>query len=222
MSDEVPGVPDVPQSDVPQPATPQPAVSPSTAPSAPTASRPAGSAEPVVPDAPQGPDDERALAARAALARAQRNAAERGFRPGSRPARRRDRSTQSFATTSRTRDGRDPQLIDSTMKRLLLERGWNVDVAAGAVMSRWADLVGSGVAEHARPVTFEDGVLTVRAESTAWATQLQLLTSSLLASIADGVGEGVVNDLKVVGPSAPSWVRGPRRVAGRGPRDTYG
>ena len=65
-------------------------------------------------------------------------------------------------------------------------------------------------------------MLTVRAESTAWATQLQLLTASLLASIADGVGEGVVNELRVVGPSAPSWVRGPRRVAGRGPRDTYG
>ena len=166
-------------------------------------------------------EDERAVAARLALARAQRNAAERGFRPGSRPAPRRSRSTQSF-TPSSNRDGRDPQLIDSTMKRLLLERGWNVDVAAGAVMSRWADLVGAGVAEHARPLTFEDGVLIVRAESTAWATQLQLLTASLLASIADGVGEGVVNELRVVGPSAPSWVRGPRRVAGRGPRDTYG
>jgi predicted nucleic acid-binding Zn ribbon protein len=26
----------------------------------------------------------------------------------------------------------------------------------------------------------------------------------------------------VHGPTAPTWGRGPRRVAGRGPRDTYG
>ena len=45
-------------------------------------------------------EDERAVAARLALARAQRNAAERGFRPGSRPAPRRSRSTQSFTPSS--------------------------------------------------------------------------------------------------------------------------
>lgn len=108
------------------------------------------------------------------------------------------------------------------MERLLLDRGWNVDVAAGTVMSRWRELVGDEVARHAQPVGFVDGVLTVRAESTAWATQLTLLASSLITSIESGVGSGVVTELKVVGPAAPSWVRGPRRVSGRGPRDTYG
>ena len=38
-----------------------------------------------------------------------------------------------------------------------------------------------------------------------------------------GVGAAVVTELKVVGPSAPSWSRGRHRVQdGRGPRDTYG
>ena len=166
-------------------------------------------------------EDERAVAARLALARAQRNAAERGFRPGSRPAPRRSRSTQSF-TPSSNRDGRDPQLIDSTMKRLLLERGWNVDVAAGAVMSRWADLVGAGVAEHARPLTFEDGVLTVRAESTAWATQLRSIRGELLGRIRAAVPEVELTDIKFLNPGAPSWRHGNRSVPGRGPRDTYG
>jgi predicted nucleic acid-binding Zn ribbon protein len=31
-----------------------------------------------------------------------------------------------------------------------------------------------------------------------------------------------VTDLTVLGPTAPSWVKGPRHVKGRGPRDTYG
>ena len=79
------------------------------------------------------------------------------------------------------------------------------------------------MAEHCEPVSFEAGVLSVRADSTAWATQIRLLSSSLLGSIAEAVGPDVVHELRVHGPSAPSWSRGPRRTSdGRGPRDTYG
>ena len=40
---------------------------------------------------------------------------------------------------------------------------------------------------------------------------------------AGALGPDAVAELKVVGPSAPSWSRGPRRASdGRGPRDTYG
>lgn len=90
-------------------------------------------------------------------------------------------------------------------------------------MGRWAEIVGPDVAQHAAPVSFAEGVLTVRAESTAWATQLRWLTSTLIARMNEEVGAGVITDLKVVGPAAPSWKRGPRAVRdGRGPRDTYG
>ena len=67
-----------------------------------------------------------------------------------------------------------------------------------------------------------DGELTVEAESTAWATQLRLLAAKLLIRIAGEVGNGVVKRLHIHGPAQPSWQRGPRRVRGRGPRDTYG
>ncbi len=90
------------------------------------------------------------------------------------------------------------------------------------MFSRWAALVGDEVAEHAKPVTLQDGELTVQASSTAWATQLRLLQRQLLTKIAAGVGKDVVRRLKVQGPAAPSWRYGPRHVPGRGPRDTYG
>ena len=60
------------------------------------------------------------------------------------------------------------------------------------------------------------------AESTAWATQLRMVQAQLLAKIAAAVGDGVVTSLKITGPTAPSWRKGPRHIAGRGPRDTYG
>jgi predicted nucleic acid-binding Zn ribbon protein len=108
------------------------------------------------------------------------------------------------------------------MERLLVDRGWNVDVAVGAVMGRWPAIVGTDVSAHCTPVTFGDGVLTVRADSTAWATQLRLMSSSILGRLEAEVGKDTVTELRVQGPSAPSWTRGLRKSTGPGPRDTYG
>lgn len=100
--------------------------------------------------------------------------------------------------------------------------GWADPLAVHAVTGRWSEIVGATVAEHAEIVAFSDGVLAVRCDSTAWATQLRLLVPTLLSRLAAEVGPGVVTAVDVSGPIAPSWVRGPRRVKGRGPRDTYG
>jgi predicted nucleic acid-binding Zn ribbon protein len=119
-------------------------------------------------------------------------------------------------------DERDPQPLGRIASRLAADRGWAERLATGHLFGRWARIVGEDVAEHATPVALDDGVLTVRAASTAWATQLRLLQRQLIAKIAAGVGDGVVTKLKVQGPAAPSWRYGPRHVSGRGPRDTYG
>jgi predicted nucleic acid-binding Zn ribbon protein len=105
---------------------------------------------------------------------------------------------------------------------LVADRGWVDKVSSGVVFAKWAQLVGSELAEHAQPVSLRDGELTVQASSTAWATQLRLLQRQLVARITAGVGPGVVTRLRVQAPAAPSWHRGPRHVRGRGPRDTYG
>jgi len=119
-------------------------------------------------------------------------------------------------------DDRDPQQLGRLAARLVADRGWAARVSGGLVFGRWAQLVGAEIAEHAQPVALREGELTVQASSTAWATQLRLLQRQLIARIAVGVGPGVVTRLRVHGPATPSWRHGPRRVPGRGPRDTYG
>lgn len=164
-------------------------------------------------------------AARSALARARAEARARGLRPGNKPLRRRARDLpdRGAGRIARGDTGRDPQLLGDEVSGLIAERGWQVDVSAGSVMGRWTQIVGADIAAHCSPVSFELGRLVVRAESTAWATQLRLLHSTLLARIEAEAGHGVVTDLHIVGPSAPSWSRGPRKVSdGRGQRDTYG
>ncbi|MDG4834721.1 DciA family protein [Solwaraspora sp. WMMD1047] len=119
-------------------------------------------------------------------------------------------------------DPRDPQLLGAVLARLVKARGWQTPAAEATVFGAWERVVGPEVAKHSRPVKLDAGELTVEAESTAWATQLRLLAGSLLQRIAAEVGHNVVRKLHIHGPSAPSWSRGPRRVRGRGPRDTYG
>lgn len=162
-------------------------------------------------------------AARTALARARAVAASRGLRPGMKPRRRRTRRGIEAGGGAPFASGRDPERLGDQIEKMIADRGWQADVAAGSVMSRWPDIVGEQVAGHSEPVAYEDGVLTVRADSTAWATQLRLLTSTILGRLAEDVGPETVVELRVVGPSAPSWRKGPRRAPGmRGPRDTYG
>lgn len=161
----------------------------------------------------------------AALEAAREKAKARGMSPGAR----KSRVGGSAGQSPRRRrwsgagaDARDPQPLGRLASRIALEHGWSSKLSTGQVFGQWGKLVGEDVAEHAQPVALKDGELTVRASSTAWATQLRLLQGQLLAKIAAGVGHGVVKRMRIQGPTAPSWRKGLRHVPGRGPRDTYG
>lgn len=119
-------------------------------------------------------------------------------------------------------DRRDPQLLGSATMDLARNRGWSGRMAEGSVFGQWPTVVGEQIAEHASPTSLRDGILTVTAESTAWATQLRMVQSQILAKIAASVGDGVVTSLKILGPSGPTWQKGPRNFGARGPRDTFG
>lgn len=170
------------------------------------------------------------LAAALAVARARRLARDKGLRPGSPGTARRsaeagagrDGSGRLRRGVAADRDRRDPRLVGDAVDRLLAERGWGGDVQVGAVVGRWEQIVGPQVAEHVEPVEFTGSRLTVRADSTAWATQMRLLTSSVLTRIEAEVGEGLVTEIVVQGPAGPTWRKGPLTVRGPGPRDTYG
>lgn len=134
-------------------------------------------------------------------------------------------STPRASTTHRKRGpaiSGDPQLIGAGVERLLADQGWHDRVAVARLMQEWPDIVGPDVAAHVEPVGFHEGELTLQADSTAWATQVRLLIPTLRRAIDQQVGDGTVRRVEVLAPKAPSWIAGPRRVKGRGPRDTYG
>lgn len=173
--------------------------------------------EPPEPVSPKGSD-----LARDALRAAREAASKRGKTPMRGRWRRAGGSSGRRRWSGAGPDERDPQTLGRLTSRLATERGWSGRLADATVFSRWSELVGAEVAEHAQPVGLRDGELTVQASSTAWATQLRTLQTQLLKRIAAGLGPDVVKRMRVIGPSTPSWRLGPRHVRGRGPRDTYG
>jgi predicted nucleic acid-binding Zn ribbon protein len=119
-------------------------------------------------------------------------------------------------------DAREPMRFGQAISRLVAEKGWEDTTLRADVLANWDKVVGPEIADHCRPVSLEDGELVLVAESTAWATQLRLLTKTLLARVHDHAGPGVASKVTVRGPAAPDWRKGKLRVQGRGPRDTYG
>lgn len=117
---------------------------------------------------------------------------------------------------------RDPVAAGAVLDHLVEQGGWRPRLAVHGVTGRWDEIVGDALAAHSWVESFSEGVLVVRCDSTAWATQLRLLLPQLRRRLDDETGSGTVASVEVKGPDAPSWVRGPRRVKGRGPRDTYG
>ncbi|NLU84477.1 DUF721 family protein [Rhodococcus sp. HNM0569] len=170
---------------------------------------------------PRGVDiARRALEEARAAAKAKGQAVGQGRRSGGVRALRRGRRRSGWSGPGP--DDRDPQTLGALAGALAKSRGWAPRVNEGAVFGRWEQVVGAEIASHAQPTSLNDGVLAVSAESTAWATQLRMMQSQILAQIAASVGDGVVKQLRISGPTAPSWRKGQLHVRGRGPRDTYG
>lgn len=118
--------------------------------------------------------------------------------------------------------GGDPAPLGEVIASLAAERGWEADISASTLLAQWGEIAGADLAAHVKAESLRDGVLTLRAETTAWATQTRLLSSELLKKVQAHPEGKSVTTIKVLAPTPPSWRKGERHVKGRGPRDTYG
>ena len=125
-------------------------------------------------------------------------------------------------------DERDPAMLSGLIERLIINKGWDLQVATGKLQGQWGLIVGHDIASHVTIESFnldpsgQSGNLILRAQTSAWATQIRLLLPTISERLGQEIGQGRISEIKVLGPSAPSWKHGQRSVKGRGPRDTYG
>ena len=165
-----------------------------------------------------------AAQARAAMERAREGARAHGATTRSARQAAKDQGRRRRAEVGREPygPGREPMSVKSEIAALFDEPGWKENVQVAGVTARWRDVVGEAIADHCSEVSFEGGVVRVRASSTAWATQLGTMSGHIRQLLNEAIGSSVVSEVRVVGPAGRTWVKGPWNVRGRGPRDTYG
>ncbi|MFC9917226.1 MULTISPECIES: DUF721 domain-containing protein [Agromyces] len=144
-----------------------------------------------------------------------------GGEPRGRPGRARVRTREVEGSEPFT-PGRDPKPLGAAIDALTAQLGWTGALSQQELLSAWPEIAGEDIARHSEPIAIEGGVLQVRCESTAWATQLRMMREELIRAILERHPRAGVDTIRFQGPDAPTWKRGPRSVPGRGPRDTYG
>lgn len=90
-----------------------------------------------------------------------------------------------------------PKALSDVVTGLASTRGWGARLRGARIHGLWEEIAGPDVARHVHPVRLAGGVLVVRAESPAWATQVQYLSATLLQRANEVLGEGEVRSVTV-------------------------
>jgi predicted nucleic acid-binding Zn ribbon protein len=101
--------------------------------------------------------------------------------------------------------GESPARIRDLLGDVGQRLGLVAAVETGMVWSRWEHIVGPAIAQHAEPSSLKGGVLRVRADSPAWATEIGYLGDQIRAAANRVVGVELVREVRVwTGPGPPS------------------
>lgn len=122
---------------------------------------------------------------------------------------RRDRRRRAEdAWESFGKPGRDPAPLGGVLGTIVRGGGWTPHLKVARMRTHWDQVVGGAIAMHTQVADFRDGVLTIRADSPVWATQLTYLIPQLTATIRERLDGLDVREIRVAGP--------PRQGAGGG------
>jgi len=94
-------------------------------------------------------------------------------------------------------DGPPPAALPELLDQVLAGLGAPGVDAVVAIHDRWADIVGSEVTAHARPVAVDHATLTIVVDNPAWASHVRWSEPELLRRMDAVVGVGVVERLVV-------------------------
>jgi predicted nucleic acid-binding Zn ribbon protein len=113
----------------------------------------------------------------------------------------------------------DPSRLRDLLGSFGARRGIKDPAQTGLVWARWEEIVGSGIAAHCRPSSLRDGLLRLRADAPAWATEVGYLAEEIRRKVNLAAQSELVKEIRVwvapLGEQAPAGVSNTRRS---GPR----
>lgn len=106
-------------------------------------------------------------------------------------------SWERWSSPDAPRSTPPPKALDDVVDRLASSRGWGKRLRGARIHGHWEEIAGEELARHVQPVRLAGGVLVVRAESAAWATQVSYLTAELAQRANEVLGDGEVTSVTV-------------------------
>jgi predicted nucleic acid-binding Zn ribbon protein len=91
----------------------------------------------------------------------------------------------------------DPSGLNELLVELAERLGIEHPAETSRLFSAWESIVGSRVAGRCDPVSLRDGVLTVRAATSAWAAELKYLAPEMLRRVNGELEREVAREVKV-------------------------
>jgi predicted nucleic acid-binding Zn ribbon protein len=108
----------------------------------------------------------------------------------------------------------DPNGIREVLLELAARIGLEHPGETARLFSAWEEIVGEAVARRCEAVSLRGGVLTVAANTTAWAAELKYLAPEMIRRVNGDLGREVVTEVRVF-VKRPSEGRSSRRQPGR-------
>lgn len=113
--------------------------------------------------------------------------------------------------------GREPYGFAAVLQNLMADRAWELPAAGGTVLDRWPDIaatIAPQLPAHAQAVAFHPGTgqLDLLPDTTAYATQLRLISARIITVANETTGTRTVRTIRVLHPGAVAAQR-PARPA---------
>ena len=89
--------------------------------------------------------------------------------------------------------------LKAALERALRQRGIESELKGWDAVKEWPRVVGPNIASHTRAVRFQQGILEVEVEGSAWMQELSLLKPQLIRKM-NALGHAAVRELRYVVP----------------------
>jgi len=91
--------------------------------------------------------------------------------------------------------------LKAALERALRQRGIESELKGWDAVREWPRVVGPAIASHSRAVRFQQGVLEVEVEGSAWMHELSLLKPQLIRKMNRELGDAAVRELRYIVPA---------------------
>ena len=105
----------------------------------------------------------------------------------------------------------DPAPLRDILRTATGNVGGDDPIHAGTIWRHWRTIVGDAIAAHAEPTSLRAGVLRVRTDSPAWATEVSYLGEDIATKANRQVGSDAVREVRVW--TSPEPIRVQRAAA---------